>query len=103
MDRGLLAEHRLEVGLGERPRVEGAEPPPELERARERLLHGDLLVEREPDEQRERIGPEQRARLGIVREPERRRHGAILQREGGRQAGPHGTLLPARQILMLAV
>src|SRR5204863_9441771 len=43
----------------DRARVERAESPLQLERARERLLDGDLLVEREADEQRQRLLREQ--------------------------------------------
>ena len=58
MDRRLLPEERLElggVGRRDRLRVERAEAPLELERPCERSLHGDLLVEREADQERERI------------------------------------------------
>ena len=40
---------------GDRPGVERADPLLQLERARERLLDGHLLVEREADEERERL------------------------------------------------
>ena len=49
---------RAARGRRARPsRLERAEPLLQAQRAEERLLHGDLLVERESDEQRERIGP----------------------------------------------
>ena len=73
VDRGLLAEHALELGrVGRRdpPRVERAEPPLQLERPRERLLHRDLLVEREADQQRDGVAGEQRVRLVVGREVE---------------------------------
>ncbi len=56
MDRRLLAEERLEVGGGDLLRLERAEPLLQAERPLERLLHRHLLVEREADEQRERVG-----------------------------------------------
>ena len=49
VDRRLLAEHRVEVGGGERRRRERAEPLAQRERAPEGLLHGDLLVQCEAD------------------------------------------------------
>ncbi len=85
VDRGLLAEERLEVGLRDLLRIERPEPLLQPQRAEERLLHGDLLVEREADEERERIVREQPACLFVVGEPERRGHAAILR--GG---GHHG-------------
>ena len=60
MDGGLLAEERLEVGLRDGARLERAEPLLQPQRAEERLLDGDLLVEREADEQRERISASSR-------------------------------------------
>jgi hypothetical protein len=67
----LLAERALEaVGIhrGELAGVEGADAALELERAAERLLHGDLLVEREADQERHRVAAEQFVRLRIARE-----------------------------------
>ena len=55
MDGGPLAEDRLEVGGGELRGVERADPLAQHERPRERLLHRHLLVEHEPDQQRERV------------------------------------------------
>jgi hypothetical protein len=40
-------------------RVEPDDPPAELERARERLLEGHLLIEGEPDQERERVADEE--------------------------------------------
>ncbi len=80
VDRGLLPEERLEVGLRDLLRIERPEPLLESQRAEERLLHRDLLVEREADEQRERIGREQPARLLVLGEPERLGHPRILRR-----------------------
>ena len=71
MDRGALAEDLLQpVRIHRRDlvRVERTEPAPEVERAREGLLHGHLLVKDEPDEERERIGREESVGLGIARE-----------------------------------
>ena len=65
VERGPPAEHRLEVGRGKRGGVDRAEPLAQHERALERLLHAHLLVEREPNEQRHRIGGDQR--IGLVR------------------------------------
>jgi hypothetical protein len=64
MDRGALAEQRLEVHAGQRGGVERARALLEHERSRERLLHGHLLVEREADQQRERLAHQQR--VGLV-------------------------------------
>ena len=72
MDRRLLAEERLEVRVvRDRLRVERAEPLLQAERPCERLLHRHLLVEREADEQRERILRDERVRLVVVREVRR--------------------------------
>ena len=80
MDRRLRPEQRLEVGLRDLGRLERAEPLLQSQRAEERLLHGDLLVEREPDEQRERIVGEQSVGRLVLREVERLGHGLILRR-----------------------
>ena len=64
MDGGPLAEDRLEVGRGELRGVERADPLAQDERARERLLDRHLLVEHEADQQRERVGGDQR--VGLV-------------------------------------
>ena len=76
MERRPLAEDRVEVGRVHRrdPRgIEVAEPALELGRAAERLLDGDLLVEREADEQGERIVGEQAVGVGVAGERERGR------------------------------
>ena len=55
---GPLTEGRVELARihrGDLRGIEVAEPAPELERAAERLLDGHLLIEREPDQQRERL------------------------------------------------
>ena len=75
---GPLAEDRLEVGLGDRGRVERAQALLEHERPRERLLDGDLLVEREADEQRHRVRDQQRVGLVGVGEVEAIGHGSIV-------------------------
>ena len=54
-----------------RRRVEVAEPLLQLEWPCEGGLHGHLLVEREADQQRERVAREQRVRLGVAGEVER--------------------------------
>jgi hypothetical protein len=82
VDRGLLAEDPLQLaGLhaGDPRRVEPAEPALQLERPGERLRDGDLLVEGEADQQRERVAGDQRVGLVVAREVEvsglvRRRH-----------------------------
>ena len=61
-------------------RLERAEPLFQPQRPEERLLHGDLLVEREPDEQRERIFREQLVGRFVHCEVERVGHGLILRR-----------------------
>ena len=53
-----------------RARVEGADALLDPERPRERLLHRDLLVEREADEERERVGRDERIGLVVLREIE---------------------------------
>jgi len=62
-------------------RVEVAETALELGRAAERLLHGHLLIEREPDQQGERLDDEQAVRGGVAGE---------RKRGWGRHAG-HGS------------
>jgi hypothetical protein len=65
-------------------RVEPAEPPGELERRGERLLHRYLLVEEEADQKRERLAGEKLVRLVVLREVEAvgsdGRHAPILCR-----------------------
>ena len=65
--------------------VEAAEPPPDLERAGEGLLHRHLLVEDEPDEQGQRLLGEEAIGLVVAREVEVRgaggRHAPILVME----------------------
>ena len=77
MDRRALAEHGLEprgIGGGDRTGVECAQPVPELQRSEERRRDGHLLVEREADQERERIAAMQRVRLCVVREVQRLGH-----------------------------
>ena len=64
MDRRFLSERGLEVSRCERDRIERPEPFAQPKRPQEGLLHGDLLVEREPDEQRHRVRGDQR--VGLV-------------------------------------
>ncbi len=78
MDAWALAEHAHElfgIHRSDRGRVERADALLQLERAEERGLHRDLLVEREADQQRERLLRDQRVRLVRVREIERFGHG----------------------------
>ena len=73
MKRRPLPEHLLELrGIHRRdpPGVERADPALQLERARERLLYGNLLVEREADQQRERLVDEQPVGLVVAGEAE---------------------------------
>jgi hypothetical protein len=63
VDRRPLAEDRFEVHRGERGGLERADALADHERTHERLLHRDLLVEREADQQRERIANEELVRL----------------------------------------
>ena len=57
------ASNRARLDGGELARVERAQAALDLERADERLLDGDLLVEAEADEQRQRVARHQRVRL----------------------------------------
>ena len=85
MDRRLLAEDLIEPGWVERSdllRVEVAEPLLQLERAVKGLLDGDLLIQREPDQQRQRALRQEPVGLGIAGEVDRCRcggHSAILR------------------------
>ncbi len=56
-------------------RVEVADPPLQLGRSAERLLDGDLLVQREADQQRERFGDKQAVGIVVAGERERGGHG----------------------------
>ena len=61
----------LELGgvrRGDARGVQVTQPPAELERAAERLLDRDLLVEREPDEERERLLDQQAVGLVVAGE-----------------------------------
>src|SRR4051812_5254884 len=64
VDRRLLAQDGLEVGAGERGRVQRPDPLAQDERPRERLLHRHLLVEDEAHEERHRVAGDQR--VGLV-------------------------------------
>jgi hypothetical protein len=64
MDRGFLAEQRLEVRRRQLGRVERAKTLLQRQRPGERLLHGDLLVQRKSDQKRHRVGCDQR--VGLV-------------------------------------
>jgi hypothetical protein len=78
VDRRFLPEDLLElggVGVGDRRGVEAGEPAANLERARKSLLHGDLLVEDEPDEQRQRLLGEKAVGFVVTCEVEMRRAG----------------------------
>ena len=71
MDGRWRPEHALELG-GVRPgdagRVQVTQPAAELQRAAEGLLDRDLLVEREPDEERERLLDQQAVGLVVAGE-----------------------------------
>ena len=60
--------------------IEVPDPLLQLGRAAERLLDGDLLVEREPDEQGERFGDEEPVGIRVAGERERgeRRHARMV-------------------------
>src|SRR6476620_4980955 len=69
MNRRLLAKHPLEltgIGRSELARVERSEALLELERPEERRWHRHLLVEREADQQCERLLGEQRVCLVVA-------------------------------------
>src|SRR5215211_7074733 len=89
VDRGLLAEGLLEaagIGRRDRARVECPQALLQLERPRECGLDGDLLVEREADEQRERFARQEPVGLlvpGEVQPLRRAGHGAIVPRYAG--------------------
>ena len=70
----------LGVHRGDLRGIEMADPPLELGGATERLLDRDLLVEREPDEQRQGLGDEQAVGIGVAGERERgeRRHARMV-------------------------
>src|SRR6185369_17435309 len=77
VQRRPLAEDPIELGwirAGDPAGVEVAEPLAQVERPRERLLDGDLLVEREADEQGKRVGSDQRVGLVVAGERESRGH-----------------------------
>ena len=81
VDRRPRAEDLLElgrVGRGDRRGVERTEPAAQLERSREGLLDGHLLVEHEADEQRERVFGEEGVGLGIAGEMQGIRHSAAM-------------------------
>ena len=80
-------------------RVERAEPLLELERAGERGRHGHLLVEREADQQRERVLRDERVGLVVAREVEAVGHRSYhprAMRVGFLGAGPVGQTLAAK-------
>ena len=60
-------------------RAPRSDPFLELERPGERLLHGDLLVDREPDQERERLGRDEPIRVVRVGEVERGRHAVSVE------------------------
>ena len=71
MQRGLVAEDRLELGSGSIAAIAvgvevlDAEPLLQQERRTERPLHRDLLVEQHAEQHRERLRGEQLVGLGI--------------------------------------
>ena len=70
MDGRLLAKDRLEVGGRERRRVERSDALAQREWPGEGLLHGDLLIQDEPDQQRHWVRRDQRVGLVGVGEVE---------------------------------
>jgi hypothetical protein len=82
VQRRPFAECRLErprVQRRDRDRVERPDPAPQLERAGEGLLDGDLLVEGEPDEQGKRVGGQESVRLRVAGERQAGR-GVVISR-----------------------
>ena len=79
MNRGPLCEQRGEIECGKLLRCQRSGSLLQHVRPGERLLHRDLLVDREAHQQCERILGEQPARLVVVREPERVGHARILR------------------------
>ena len=78
MDCRLLAEDLVELGGVERRDLLGVEVPEpllQLERAVEGLLDGDLLIQREPDQQRQRALCQEPIGFGIAGEVDRCRCG----------------------------
>ena len=61
---------RLGVHRGDGRRIQRHRSALELQRAGERLLDGDLLVEREPDQEGERVGRDQGVGVGVAGERE---------------------------------
>jgi hypothetical protein len=84
MDRRRSLGRRLQPCLVDRRqlgRIERAEPLEQHPRTGEGLLHRDLLVEREADEQRHRLGDEQAVGLVVAGEVESiGRHARIVAR-----------------------
>ena len=66
------------VHLRDRPGVEGADPLSQLERAGERLLDRDLLVDGEADEERDGLVRDEPVRLVRIGEVQRLGHTSIL-------------------------
>ena len=81
---GCAPPRRRQQSLGNRDFLE-------LERPQERCRHGHLLVEREPDQERERITRDQRIRLGVVGEVEN----VVLPCRD--RTSPHRLRVPSRQ------
>ena len=64
----------LGVGVGDRRRVQRPESLEDLGRSRERALHGELLVEQHPHEQREGIGRQHLVGRGVLGDVQRGLH-----------------------------
>src|SRR5206468_9756628 len=82
VDRRLLAEHLLEparIHRGNLDRVEPAEPVTQLLGPGEGLLRRHLLIEREPDQQRQRILCQQRVCIVVVRKVQPVGHRQIVE------------------------
>ena len=88
MDRRLLPEDLLEPG-GIHPcdlgGIEAPEPLLQLERSEERRRHCHLLIESEPDQEREWIAGDERIGFRVPREVKRVGHGPSLDRARRRQ------------------
>ena len=78
MDRRSRAEQRLEIGGCQRVGIERAEALLQRQRPGKGLLHADLLVEDEADQQRHRVGGDQRVGLIGVGEVQAVGHGPIV-------------------------
>ena len=87
VDRRPLAEDRVELGGGDGVHGERPEPLAQHVRSHERLLDRHLLVEREADQQRERVVDQQPVGLVVAGEVQPVGHGCS---SGGSAFNPSG-------------